>query len=43
MCKDKLSQTGWKLHQNFRSKAAHVIDERDRIDLLANNGHVAQI
>ena len=43
MCKDKLSQTGWKLHQNFRSKAAHVIDERDRIDLLASNGHVAQI
>ncbi len=32
--KDRLSQTGWKLRENFMKKAYAPIDERDRIDVF---------
>jgi len=41
MMKEKLSQTGWKLHNNFRIKSNAVLDDRDRIDLFAKTGVVA--
>jgi hypothetical protein len=34
MLKDKLSQTGWKLRENFMKKSHSVIDDRDRIDVF---------
>ena len=43
MVKDKLSQTGWKLHNNFRIKSKAILDDRDRIDLFAKNGVLAQV
>ena len=32
----KLSQTGWKLRNQFKPQPLAVIDERDRVDLLEN-------
>lgn len=32
----KLSQTGWKLKNQFRPQPLAIIDERDRVDLLEN-------
>ena len=43
LCKEKLSQTGWKLHNNFRIKSNAILDERDRIDLFSKTGVVAEI
>jgi hypothetical protein len=34
MLKDKLSQTGWKIRDNFLKKAYAPIDERDRVDVF---------
>ena len=38
LLKEKLSQTGWKLHQNFRIKSNAVLDDRDRIDIFTHKG-----
>ena len=34
MLKDKLSQTGWKLRDNFLKKQNSFIDDRDRVDVF---------
>lgn len=34
MLKDKLSQTGWKIRQNFMKKTNALLDEKDRIDVF---------
>ena len=32
--KSKLSQTGWKIRNNFLQQGAGIVDEKDRIDLF---------
>ena len=34
MLKDKLSQTGWKLKDNFLKRQNAFIDEKDRVDVF---------
>eukprot|EP00347_Sterkiella_histriomuscorum_P012033 403370148 len=34
LLKDKLSQTGWKLRENFMKKSNAYLDEKDRIDVF---------
>ena len=38
LLKDKLSQTGWKLRENFMKKANAFLDEKDRIDVFSGSG-----
>ncbi len=40
--KDKLSQTGWKLRQNFMKKGNANIDEKDRIDVFTMGATVIE-
>lgn len=35
LLKDKLSQTGWKLRENFMKKSNAFLDEKDRIDIFS--------
>ena len=37
LLKDKLSQTGWKLRENFMKKSNALLDDKDRIDVLSGN------
>jgi hypothetical protein len=37
MLKDKISQTGWKLRENFLKKTNAFLDEKDRIDVFSGS------
>ena len=35
--KNKLSQTGWKIRQNFNKRSHAHMDDKDRIDVFGGN------
>jgi len=43
MLKDKLSQTGWKLRENFMKKSNNILDDKDRIDVFNSTGATAEV